>query len=1113
MSAAEKPRLADDDVRDEFRRELDVSFVIEAGAGTGKTTLIVDRILAHVMRGDPIESIVAITFTDRAAAELKTRVRRALESQLPKVQGIELAHVAEALRRIDAAPIRTIHSFAQSLILERPVEARIDPGAVPAEESEVTRLRGEAFSAELEALSADPELEREVADLLASGVSLDSLEELADFAIGARDLAIPEHAIAPADLLAPPLASLERGTRQLEKLVTSGLKKRPDTLATAVDDLARDLERMRALEPRAASRELFDRGRDQKFGNAKNWRDADAKREAADALASLDEEIEEWRVNVRRHRAAIAWRLARRVTARFEREKLERGLLDFDDMLIRARDLLRDHPAARHDFGRRFRTLIVDEFQDTDPLQAEIAFFLAEEEGGAADDWRKVRVGPGRLVVVGDPKQSIYGFRRADIQVYEEAKRRLEASGGRVRAIRVNFRSAPAILDFVNDLFGRLIQRDADHADEQPPYIALEPPPERTRGAPAVIVLEEPGSHEFKRTNSDRTSREATALAAALKRMVAGPDAVMVRDRDDAKPRAARWSDVAILFKATSRHTDFESALQAEDIPYRIAGGRKFFDRFEVKVAIALLRTLDDPSDEVALVGTLRGPLFSISDRDLSDFVARGGRFSEIDSRDAASPALAAALARIVELRARRHGRSIAGFVEEAFAATHAHAIFLLQRDGEQRAANLDKLVSIARKLEADEALGFRGYVDEVARRVRDTERAADAEFLDEGDDAVTLITMHSAKGLEWPIVCVADVGAKGQPLDPRFLVRSPSPRAEFALGSSSAYRAESVDFGVARAGARRRAVYERRRLLYVAMTRARDFLLLTRYHSPPPKSVKEDSDPNGRPIVDEYRDDPFFAGSEPRDYGMRLDAGTLPRAEPDDEPLRVDLKLAEPAPDAARVALAERAAFAAAARSVYATKGSGRTVTSASAEKAKVQQEQREDDAPRARSRGPAGREFGVFVHSIFERLDFSATTPPDAATMRALAVRAGSDESEIDGWIATATRLTRDFLATPLAADLRASKRLVREAPFAFRDGESLFEGAIDLIAERQDGGLWIVDWKTDDVSEADLDSRFESYRPQADVYRRAVLAATGRAPSRVVFHFLRRGESREA
>jgi ATP-dependent helicase/nuclease subunit A len=1113
VSGAEKKRLADDDVRDEFRRELDVSFVIEAGAGTGKTTLIVDRILAHVLRGDSIESIVAITFTEKAATELKVRVRRALEARLPDSRGEEKLRVAEALRRIDVAPIRTIHSFAQSLIVERPVEARIDPGAVIAETSQVDRLRAEAFEAELEALRAEPEFEREVADLIASGVTLDDVQAICEVAMTARDLAIPEPELADASSLAPPLSEIARLVPRLRGLVESGLKASSDKLATKIEDFARDAERIRGLDARAASREWFDRGfiGEKPIGAKTKWKDAAARDAAWSELLAIERMIEEWRVRVRRHRAAVAWRFARRVAARFDRAKLEHGFLDFDDLLVRARDLLRDHPAVRRDFAKRFRTLIVDEFQDTDPLQAEIAFFLAEEDGGAATDWRQVRVGAGRLVVVGDPKQSIYGFRRADIQTYEEAKRRLSASGAKVRAIRVNFRSAPPILDFVNELFARLIAVDADHPDEQPPYVPLELPPDPPPPSPSVIVLEEPGSHEFPASKSDRLDREATALAAWLKRVVAGPEPRWVRDRDTDAPRPPRWSDVAILFKATSRQDAFEAALAAEDVPYRVAGGRRFFDRFEIKAAMALLRTLDDPSDEVALLAALRGPFFSISDRDLAEFVAKGGRFSELDSHALATDALREAIRRILELRARRHGRSIAGFVEDAFATVHAQSILLLHRDGEQRAANLDKLVSIARKLEADEALGFRGYVDEVARRVRDTEREADAEFLDEAEDAVTLVTMHSAKGLEWPIVCIVDVGPSGHVLDPRFVERTPSPRVEFAMGASANYRAESEGFSEVRAGARRRAMYERRRLLYVAMTRARDLLVLTRYHSPLPKNPDPEADGNRRPLVDEYRDDPFYSGAEERPYGSRVDASALPRAPERDEPLRVDLKLESPPGAATTTALAERARFAADARSAFAKAGAGRAVTSATAEKAKerFRLEARADDAPRARSRGPGGVEFGVFVHELFERLDFPSLRLPDEAVVRALAAAHGLDDAAID----LAARLARTFLESRLAAELRVSKRILVEAPFAFRDGDRLLEGAIDLIAEREDGGLWIVDWKTDDVSGADLDARFESYRPQADAYRRAVAAATGREPTRVVFHFLRRGESREA
>lgn len=1114
-ASSKRPPLRDQAVRDEFVRELDTSFVIEAGAGTGKTTLIIDRIVAHVLRGDPIDSIVAITFTKKAAAELRIRVRVALEAKAASASGEEAARIAAALRGVDMAPIQTIHSFAQSLLRERPVESKLDPGAETLEEAQVARLCAQAFEAELDALEADPAFSKEVVELLASGVQPTALRDLTKLAIRSREIAAPPPLPLTPEALAVPRGSIEALLDDLIDRVNDGVKTRPDTLADAAFEAEAVLRRILSSEPDVLRRDLFDcpRRSGRAKGAEKKWTSKTAKQSALAAYAALHDHLDEWRGRVCQHRAAVAWRFALRVAARYEAKKVELGAIDFDDQLVKARDLVRDHVNVRREFAARYRTLFVDEFQDTDPLQAELAFFLAEAEGEAASDWRRVRVGPGRLVLVGDPKQSIYGFRRADIQIYQEAKRVLAASGGLVRDIQVNFRSAAPILRFVNEWFAEAITPDPDHPDEQPIYVPLLPPPAPIETGPCVVVLEEAGSDSFPTQKSQRTESEATALAAYLGQLVRGAEPRRVRDVESGGWRTASWSDVAILYRTTTALETFEIALVAERIPYRIVGGRHFFERFEVRAALALLRVLDDPTDEVALIALLRGPFFAIADHELADYVASGGRFAEIDAKPPATIGLRAALDRVRALRQRRHGRSIAGFIEEAFVMTHAHEIFTLQPEGEQRSANLGKIVSLARALERKGTSSFREFVDEVARRAADAEREADAEFLDEGEDAVTLITMHSSKGLEWPIVVLADLGAKGRTVEKRFVERLPQPSVQFSFGDKSAPRAATCEIDRAAHDAQRRVTFERRRLLYVAATRARDLLVLPRYHSPPTTSKKRDSDKTGRPIVEELRGNAFFGGAE-REYGIRVDAAQVPRAEPEDRTLRVDLRLTEEMPAEAVAALAERERFASDARAMFERAGAGRAVTSATAEKALAKREEHDDATERSsRERalptdGPHGSTFGSFVHAIFERLDLRAKARLDPEIMAALVSEFGLGPEAVGA----AERIVEAFYGTPFADSLVKAKRFLHEAPFAFPDDDRIIEGSIDLIAEHEDGRLWVVDWKTDDVSGSELDRRFESYRFQADTYRRAVSAATGRSPERVVFYFLRSGECRE-
>ncbi|HJT23394.1 MAG TPA: UvrD-helicase domain-containing protein, partial [bacterium] len=299
----------------------------------------------------------------------------------------------------------------------------------------------------------------------------------------------------------------------------------------------------------------------------------------------------------------------------WETQKAQGGFLDFDDLLLKTRDLLRDHPEAREEMKRRLDYLFVDEFQDTDPLQVEIVFYLCEKAGKHQKDWKKVELEPGKLFLVGDPKQSIYRFRRADVAIYEETKKRILANGGKVEVLTENFRTVGGLVEWVNGRFPSMFEGSGIH------YYPLNANREKgkTEGTlPILWGLKVPELKSEKQSKAEYRQWEAEWAAAFLNDLLKSDFTV-----SDPKPpftkRRVRKGDIAILFRDLSNDNEefWEEALRKRDLSYQIVGGKRFYNRPEIVALSTLLTCLSSPADEAATVAVLRGPLFGFSDEEL----------------------------------------------------------------------------------------------------------------------------------------------------------------------------------------------------------------------------------------------------------------------------------------------------------------------------------------------------------------------------------------------------------------------------------------------------------------------------------------------------------------
>lgn len=1134
MATSERA-VCDQDVRDRVSGDLHTSFLLEAGAGTGKTKVLVDRYVRCVLdpengTGD-VRRVAAITFTEKAAGELRQRVREAFEA---RAQGtapasVEAVVIARALEALDDAPISTIHGFAGRLLREFPVEAGVDPAFEQldglASEVQLTRLWEEWLTQLASEVGSAAETVGEaplgsgvrepLVRLLRAGVQLKDVRALA---MGAKGVFAERYDIEP--VLAPPgepdlaerLDELAAPTQRLRQCCAVACSNHSDKGFIAAMDLVEAVGSLLAQRPddldqlAAALYALpVKTSASAPGGNKLNWSAAYGGKEE---LQACYRELAAAVSALRDAYAGFVTGLAIAVADAFSRwagaTQIDLGYLDFTDLLGRLRDVLAHDFNTRQALQQRFRYLLVDEFQDTDPLQAEVVFFLSERQPLAAD-WREVVLEPGKLFVVGDPKQSIYRFRRADISLYDEVKaliRRQPDGKGVVTAITQNFRTTPAVLGWVNHVFADVF--DGDQAEgRQPGYQWVEAYRPPVDGSRVVVLLGreygQPGSGGSAAARGD----EARALAALLAEMhdtatprwrVQNRDAAASAGRDRAAAGAAdgeatrppRWGDIAVLFRTTTSLETYEQALRDAGVPYRVDGGSMYFTRREVADALLCLRVVDDPADGPALYGALHSSFFGFSDEDLFLFSAAGGRFDLFAGEQ--PPGHDAVVAAIGTLR-RLHERHVElepyEVVSELVRCTHGREFFAAAGSGAAQAiANLEKLIERARAF-ADAGGGGLGAFLRWAGEAGDLAGEQESQVGDQGD-VVHLLTVHKAKGLEYPIVVVAGgalAGAKGT--GGELIVdrsrRRLAIKLKAELPGTTARALESPSYALLNAREKEMAQSETRRLLYVAATRARDWLVVTSFG----KLTMKNGESSAGTLLGSVAGFLPPAGpvppAEERDEGGVL---VLPPGE------RTKQSEAEEAPDAATMVaardawLAERGALLQrAAQPFRATSPSGL--------------EQVDDEVRCGGPGAPPGRAralaLGTAVHRILELCDLN-----DELSLGGLAV---SVTREV-GWPDLAARAAALAAACWRAAPVRAaasSPEVYRELPVATLIDGNVVSGAVDVLY--RDGTEWVVvDYKTDRGAGGDELRR--RYAPQAAAYAVAVEAATGGVVREVVF-----------
>ena len=675
---------------------------------------------------------------------------------------------------------------------------------------------------------------------------------------------------------------------------------------------------------------------------------------------------------------------------------------------------------------------------------------------------------------MGDPKQSIYRFRRADMAIYASERARVVEAGGVLARLTENRRSRSVVVDWVNTVMGALLG-EVDDPTLQAPYVPILAERADDLAGPGVAWMG--GASEARAWEVRRA--EAGDVAATCRAAV--EDGWQVQEREGAiRPAALR--DIAVLIPARTGLSAIEGALRAAGVPFRVEGGSLVFRTQELRDLINCLTAIDDPADEVAVVGALRSAAFACSDVELAEHRRDGLRFNYLaPAIDDRSGPVAEALRCLRAHHRERHSRSLASVVERFVAERRLVEVGLVDgrsRDAYRRARFV---VEQARAFEADGPQGLRAFTTWLEERTGGAILERDGAGLDDDEDAVRILTVHAAKGLEFPIVIMAGIGPNPPNAAPPTVSLDAAGAPAITVGTRSSGKLTLGDMAAIEAREKTHRAAEAARILYVGATRARDHLIVSLHHQ-----TRAAQGGAARLI-----------GAGAMEHAPPWEppaASTDGRPAPLDD-LEIEGAATSPAEHAAaRGALVERA------RLIRYTSATG-----IAAPDAERPSERGDDAGEEPWSRGRGGTRVGRAVHAAIQSLPLDATAAQIAAAAAAQAVAEAVPEraDEVAGLVVVA-------LGSEAAGRARSAVGALREVPFAFRHGDAVVEGFVDLVIPLGEG-VEIVDWKTDDVTAAGVDERLAGYRVQAGLYARGLREATGLRVERITYVFVRPGLER--
>jgi ATP-dependent helicase/nuclease subunit A len=1159
---------------------LDRNLIVVAGAGSGKTHVLVERYLYLLAANPnwPLNALVAITFTEAAAMEMRDRVRARLAAKL-RDDPANAARWSYLLAQMDSARISTIHSLCSDILRANAAQAALDPAFAVLDAVEAALLLDACVDDVLQALSADDPHdllllfqvynERDVRAVLTdAGMIGAALPQLPDDLYAAWEARYQEQIRAALQRLAQddafqdalhwqPLAGWPQGDK-LYAMWQAVHDVQDDLLQT--DDTQRALDAMQHL---SATIKL-------NVGSAKNWGDKDELGASKAALRAIRDTCRDVLkaserdpgAELRAAEILPRWhKLIERVQYAYQQAKHDDSLLDFDDLEGHTAHLLATNADVASRYARNeFRHLLVDEFQDTNARQWQIIKALSglhTQPARASQDKMQ-----GTLFVVGDPKQSIYGFRGADVSVFGDVRREITSRAGVAVPLATSFRSHPGLINAFNALFGHILTRDEaspvaayqvtlDAADEMDALRDDTPDLLPETAHIEVMLLDENSKTGVMRDgkaatiNADeRRQWEAAEIAERLQRMY--QQGAQVHDKKQGCYRAFSYNDAAVLFRASTRIPAYEAVFKALDLPFVTIAGRGYYDRQEVWDVLNLLRALHNPTDNLSLAAALRSPMFGFSDDLLlalrllkasdedRDPLPLWDALAENQHEMLAERVGADDLGRVqfayqtLQQLQRIAGRvTIAELLRQVYAYTGYPAILTGLSGGDRRRRNLEKLIDIADTSGRITLSAFSAYIDDLSER-----EVREGEALLEAEGAIKLMTVHASKGLEFPMVVLADASWERKNNESAAFLHDEGFGMACKLYDEASGEIVKPFMYTLLADLRaQREAAESKRLLYVAATRARDYLLLCGGAKADKNGLwaskgwldqvldaLEVRDIDGDTLLDHYAEQARIRISLPK-YDPALPQSLQSSEKPPDfsstgDHAPYEPPLLAPVLQAASEQIGHLTAtqLAELGRRRYEKQGPGVALQQAVLNNAPTRVR------PIDQTRNPriTSRLVGEVVHEALRYWQLPHTVDNIRDVLQGYAwahnITQQADQNEV---VQQALGLLKRFQGSLLYNRISTARDknlpVYTEMPFVYRTEKRILHGVIDTVFQDESGRWCIVDYKTGyiDTSEQHITEaaaqHARRYHLQVGAYAAALMQQLGGAVPDVTIHYI--------
>ena len=1055
--------------RTRVRTHLNMNMVVEAGAGTGKTTLLIERLcLALLAQGIAAPRLVALTFTEKAAAEIKTRLIFKLQKVLNaaredeqdavlsllyeyfKVPKEEIIARAElALSQLDRSQIGTIHSFCADILRMYPLEAGLTPNAEIDKGTRAARILEAEWNHFL-----DEELGENAprADLWKEVLKEISLSQLYDCA---REMCSGKVRLyeydARKDFLAQVCAARAQEAAHLSGAFLEGSKK-PRVIEQALQQAARRFWQAQAwLQTRQLPAQVEETIAIKSI--PKDWDEASA--EQAKALCRFAAQADPFAQT----KVLKAYELLSDFVQQVRMRYSEAGILSFDDLIVKTRDLLQSNLLVRRLLQEKYDALYIDEFQDTDPAQGELLLYLAEQKGNGATHWSEVKLQPGKLFVVGDPKQSIYRFRGADITAYELFTELILKQGGEKAYLRQNFRSGPEIIALANQVCAAaMIEQPAFQPAYEPIFTSKTSQQQKVQLAVVCPSSGKAAADDYRHNQAEFVAQWIKDNAGRLTL---------------SNGRKLAYEDIAILSRASTTLWPYTDALRRHGISFAVEEDRDFYHRQEIADFLNILRVLDDPQDRISLVGVMRSPLGALTDEEVYQAAQR----KELDFRQPSSnEKLERLFVWLRKLAARAGRQPLRELFRDILQSSFLVEACALAYDGERSIANLQRLVALAEgySLQTPATLGqFLARVQELMEQELGRLTALSEA---ESSNAVNVMTIHKSKGLEFPVVILVDISKKevnSAAKRPDHLYLWNKDLHGFRVGKYA-----DMNLAWLEEEQRKHARCEEVRVLYVALTRAREKLIIV-----------------GNKTVD--------ASALAMQF---VQAGTFPPPEEEPDTLGKDgclqikyLPYVEPKEFIYQVKKQ------AAKKQFDQDVRTWREIYERRQAEYKTYTQEQSPLAPSAlageQAANPEALELGTYAHAALARRHLYQQESL-AVTLQTVAAQA------TDGQRRTLEKMLEGFYASANYRKLAAMQVLGAEFPFACQTEQGVISGVIDLLLKDGQGTIWVVDYKTDQVRAGAETQAAQKYNAQLQIYARAAQQLYPAARVQPAIAFVRTG-----